>query len=66
MMNASNRLQSSAAIIEATVPLYLRVPHRISISLSWNTYQMLLERSDVEGRSLSNLAAHLLERALRP
>ena len=38
-----------------------RRPQRISVTISWALYQRLLERSDFEGRSLSNLAAHLLE-----
>jgi hypothetical protein len=29
--------------------------------MSWHTHQQLLERSGYEGRSLSNLCAHLLE-----
>lgn len=44
--------------------LAFRAPHRISITLAHNTYQQLLERSDFEGRSLSNLAAYLLETSL--
>ncbi len=47
----------------ATAPAF-RAPHRISITLAHNTYQQLLERSDFEGRSLSNLAAYLLETSL--
>jgi hypothetical protein len=40
-----------------------RSPTRISITLPDCTYQYLLRRSDEEGRSLSNLAAFLLEMA---
>jgi hypothetical protein len=47
----------------STAPAF-RAPHRISITLAHNTYQQLLERSDREGRSLSNLAAYLLETSL--
>lgn len=47
----------------ATAPAF-RAPHRISITLAHNTYQQLLQRSDLEGRSLSNLAAFLLETSL--
>jgi predicted CopG family antitoxin len=42
----------------------LRKPQRVTITISWQTYQQLLDRSDNEGRSLSNLAAHLLERGV--
>lgn len=38
-----------------------RSPKRISITVSHATYERLLKRSDREGRSLSNLAAYLLE-----
>ena len=41
-----------------------RTPQRISITLPYGTYQRLVERSDLEGRSLSNLAAFLLESAI--
>ncbi len=47
----------------STAPAF-RAPHRISITLPHNTYHLLLERSDFEGRSLSNLAAFLLETSL--
>jgi hypothetical protein len=48
----------------ATVRPCLRKPQRVTITISWRTYQQLLDRSDNEGRSLSNLAAHLLERGV--
>jgi hypothetical protein len=38
-----------------------RTPKRITITLPYGTYQRLIDRSDLEGRSLSNLAAYLLE-----
>ena len=41
-----------------------RSPKRISITLPYGVYQRLLDRSDQEGRSLSNLAAFLLESAI--
>jgi hypothetical protein len=40
-----------------------RSPKRLTITLPFGTYQRLLDRSDHEGRSLSNLAAFLLETA---
>lgn len=40
-----------------------RKPKRITITVPDAAYQRLLERSDREGRSLSNLAAFLLESA---
>jgi hypothetical protein len=44
-------------------PLF-RVPRRVTITLPHSTYSHLVERSDVEGRSMSNLAAYLLEASL--
>lgn len=41
-----------------------RTPRRLTITIPYGTYEQLLERSDVQGRSLSNLAAYLLESAL--
>jgi len=43
-----------------------RHPRRITITVSRLTYEMLQDRSDDEGRSLSNLASFLLELALSP
>ena len=42
-------------------PTYQRKPHRISITVSWGLYKKLQTQCDAEGRSLSNLAAHILE-----
>jgi hypothetical protein len=41
-----------------------RQPRRISITLSYHVHEALLNRSEVEGRSVSNLCAFLLEEAL--
>ncbi len=41
-----------------------RSPRRITITVPYGTYQGLLQRSELEGRSLSNLAAYLLENAM--
>jgi hypothetical protein len=48
----------------ANLSVYTRAPRRISITLPLRPYEQLLKRSDWEGRSLSNLAAYLLEQAL--
>lgn len=40
-----------------------RKPKRITITVPDAAYRRLLERGDREGRSLSNLAAYLLESA---
>lgn len=41
-----------------------RNPKRISITVSHRVYELLLRYSDIQGRSVSNLAAFLLESAL--
>ena len=40
-------------------------PRRITVTIPSKLHQELVERSDREGRSLSNLVAFLLETALR-
>jgi hypothetical protein len=53
----------------AAVPaseLLRRSPQRISATLSWALHQRLQDRADYDGRSLSNLIAHLLENACPP
>ena len=40
------------------------VPTRISITVPFQVYTALRNQADIEGRSTSNLAAFLLERAL--
>ena len=44
--------------------LAFKSPKRISITIPHNAYEHLLKQSDYEGRSLSNLAALLLETAI--
>ena len=44
--------------------LLFRKPKRITITVSDQIYRTLEERSTREGRSISNLAAYLLERAV--
>jgi hypothetical protein len=41
-----------------------KTPKRISITIPNEIHRLLLERSDLEGRSLSNLAAYLLESSI--
>ena len=38
-----------------------RTPQRVCPTLPWHLHQRLQDRADHEGRSLSNLIAHLLE-----
>lgn len=46
------------------LPALFRSPRRITVTLAHQTYEQLQQRCDKEGRSLSNLAAFLLEVAL--
>ncbi len=41
-----------------------RSPRRVTITIPYTTYQCLLDRSEEQGRSFSNLAAYLLESSL--
>lgn len=41
-----------------------RAPQRVTITLNYAAYMNLEKRSVVEGRSMSNLAAFILENAL--
>ena len=62
-MTQFNRPTTPKATDVASVPLHLRHPQRITITLNWAIHRELVHRSGYEGRSMSNLAAHLLERA---
>ena len=48
-----------------TLCLMQRHPRRISITISHAVYEALVERSNQEGRSISNLCAFLLEDSVR-
>ena len=47
----------------ARLDLLRRKPQRVTSTLPWHLVQRLQERADYEGRSLSNLIAHMLEAA---
>lgn len=59
MTKSSTRQSKSFAGLSA-----MRKPERITVTIPFLIYQGLLDRSEQEGRSLSNLAAYLLERSL--
>jgi hypothetical protein len=42
-----------------------RAPVRVSATIPWITYERLIAQSQDEGRSISNLAAFLIESALQ-
>jgi len=53
----------SGLVQQPAAHLLRRKPQRMTITVSWSVLDKLQRRSDAEGRSLSNLAAHLLELA---
>ena len=42
-----------------------RAPKRITITIPHATFEAIAQRSDEEGRSMSNLAAYILEKGLK-
>ena len=42
-----------------------RSPKRITITIPHSTLEMLIKRSNEEGRSMSNLAAFILEQSIQ-
>ena len=63
-MNSFSRPEAAPATAAArpsAAEVAKRKPVRVTITMSWATHEQLLKRSGVEGRSLSNLCAFLLE-----
>jgi predicted DNA binding CopG/RHH family protein len=48
----------------SNIPRYARTSKRVTITIPFHVFTAVSERSSEEGRSLSNLIAYLLERAL--
>jgi predicted DNA binding CopG/RHH family protein len=46
------------------VPQYARTSKRVTITIPFHVFSAIVERSSEEGRSISNLMAYLLERAI--
>jgi hypothetical protein len=44
--------------------LHSRKPQRLTITVSWVVFERLVKRSQMEGRSMSNLSSYILERHL--
>jgi hypothetical protein len=63
-MDAINQSADSSDAVSGLSKLQ-RSPRRLTVTLPFALYCALVERSDQEGRSLSNLAAYLLEAALQ-
>jgi hypothetical protein len=60
-MNALYGRQTSPSSTAASMDLLSRKPTRITFTACWQLHHTLQQRADQEGRSLSNLIAHLLE-----
>ena len=54
-------MTSFSPLAAGPASLLHRKPGRVSITIPWGLRQSLQTRADEEGRSLSNLMAHLLE-----
>lgn len=65
LMTASWRPQSTPVPTVSKQPLISRKPIRITATITWSTYQTLIQKSDLEGRSLSNLTSFILETYLQ-
>jgi hypothetical protein len=52
-------------MLSTDLKVSFRKPVRITITVPHSTHLALADRSDEEGRSLSNLAAYILENALK-
>jgi hypothetical protein len=50
----------------SAIDSHFRAPKRLSVTLPHATYEQLVQQSGWEGRSISNLAAFLLENAIKP
>jgi CopG-like RHH_1 or ribbon-helix-helix domain, RHH_5 len=61
-MNADSLGRIEPRRQEQVRQMALRKPQRVSITLPWKLYELLLSISDRQGRSLSNLACYWLER----
>ena len=62
-MTSFSQPQRAAAAAVPALELARRKPSRISATLPWHLVHRLEERAAYEGRSLSNLIAHILEGA---
>ncbi len=60
-MYSSSQPQRAAGSAVPASELMRRYPQRISTTVNWGLHQRLQDQADRDGRSLSNLVAHLLE-----
>lgn len=65
-MNRSYTFQSKQSQPASGISVMQRSSQRLTTTVSWVVCQRLQQRADEEGRSVSNLMAHLLEIASLP
>jgi hypothetical protein len=63
-MSPFSQGQLPPSLAASAKELMKRTPRRISATFNWQTAQRLQERADLEGRSVSNLVAFLVENAM--
>ena len=63
MISQFSQPQRAAGSAVAASELMRRHPVRISTTVNWGLHHRLQDQADRDGRSLSNLVAHLLELA---
>ncbi len=61
LMTSFSQPQRAASVAVPASELLRRKPQRVTATLPWHLVHRLEERAAYEGRSLSNLIAHLLE-----
>jgi CopG-like RHH_1 or ribbon-helix-helix domain, RHH_5 len=63
--SVSGQPTATAIVNSQAKSMEFKSPKRISITIPSSTYEMLLTASEEQGRSISNLAAYLLESSLK-
>jgi hypothetical protein len=61
---ASTEISKGSPLLDSDLDQDLKRSKRITITLNHSLYTKLLERSNREGRSISNLASYLLQHDL--
>lgn len=51
---------------DSSLALLQRRTHRVTFTVPDSVFQLLIARSNVQGRSISNLCAYLVEQSLQP
>jgi hypothetical protein len=63
-MSAFSQPKGVASVAAPALKPMMRKPQRVCATINWALHQRLQDRADYEGRSLSNLIAHILEGAI--